>query len=895
MKSKWLKLACIGLATCVALPFAAACSPEQALSNEDRALKITSGDFDGVFNPFFATSAYDSTIVGQTQISMIGADDEGVNVTYGVDEPVVTLDYKETMYTASGAETPDGNQADKTVYQFVIKNGILFSDGVPLTAHDVLFNIYMYLDPNYTGSNTMYSTDIQGLQAYLAQDPQADEDSLSAMNTTFNTMANLRIEAIIRYCSVSGYTEQQKQDAIDQYNNFRRGVFEDYDASNGTDFADSYDAYDVGSADDESNSILSDLKKIREQFRTDLESTYNGIDMTSYQNEYSFDSNKPWQAFFYETGLIERQYKPGANNVPIYDKDSNGKYIMNWANISADYTAASEISKEEAIEYVYNYYSRENSANQSGIIDILTMFTTGTTMSTVFAGDDKEMYYDAIGMAVKNISGIKIKDASEFNGSTQYAAGEYDMLEITINGVDPKAKWNFAFTVAPMHYYSTPELTAAAMADEDYSEHFGVEFSSNTFMNFVKSRNSVPVGAGVYQASTQNDQTFKWETDANGNQTADSSASLQTVADGFRSSGIVYLLRNDYFYTTGGNIEEVYNAKIKHLNYQETSTINMVTSIVNDQVDISDPSASIENVSAVNQQSKLTTVTIETSGYGYIGFNAKFINDIDVRRGLMTVMNVGLVKAYYGDLAYELYRPFSTTSWVYEANSKAGLDKWNPKAYYPYDETGVAAGEYFTDAGYTRTANGWVNSAGEVLEFTFTIAGETDDHPANPVFLNAVAVLNKIGVKATIVTDGRALYKLASGDLEIWGAAWQSSLDPDMYQVYHKDSRATSVLNWGYDYLITQNKASAEEIKIINDLSDLIDEGREYLDEGQRAKVYREAADKVMELAIELPLYQRYDIYVYNNQVLDENSLYPEPTAYMGPFSEIWKVSYKGN
>ena len=124
MKSKWLKLACIGLATCVALPFAAACSPEQALSNEDRALKITSGDFDGVFNPFFATSAYDSTIVGQTQISMIGADDEGVNVTYGVNEPVVTLDYKETMYTASGAETPDGNQADKTVYQFVIKNGI---------------------------------------------------------------------------------------------------------------------------------------------------------------------------------------------------------------------------------------------------------------------------------------------------------------------------------------------------------------------------------------------------------------------------------------------------------------------------------------------------------------------------------------------------------------------------------------------------------------------------------------------------------------------------------------------------------------------------------------------------------------------------------------------------
>ena len=114
-----------------------------------------------------------------------------------------------------------------------------------------------------------------------------------------------------------------------------------------------------------------------------------------------------------------------------------------------------------------------------------------------------------------------------------------------------------------------------------------------------------------------------------------------------------------------------------------------------------------------------------------------------------------------------------------------------------------------------------------------------------------------------------------------------------MYQVYHKDSRATSVLNWGYDYLITQDNATAEEDRIINELSDLIDAGRETIIQSERALIYREATDLVMELAVEFPLYQRSDIYVYNSDVIDAASLYSPATPYMSPFAEIWKVSFK--
>ena len=113
-----------------------------------------------------------------------------------------------------------------------------------------------------------------------------------------------------------------------------------------------------------------------------------------------------------------------------------------------------------------------------------------------------------------------------------------------------------------------------------------------------------------------------------------------------------------------------------------------------------------------------------------------------------------------------------------------------------------------------------------------------------------------------------------------------------MYQVYHKDSRATSVLNWGYDYLVQDGNATSLEMGIINDLADLIEEGRETTNEAERAEIYREASDYVMELAVELPLYQRADMYVYNEAVIDASSLVQDPTPYMSPISQVWKISY---
>jgi len=144
-----------------------------------------------------------------------------------------------------------------------------------------------------------------------------------------------------------------------------------------------------------------------------------------------------------------------------------------------------------------------------------------------------------------------------------------------------------------------------------------------------------------------------------------------------------------------------------------------------------------------------------------------------------------------------------------------------------------------------------------------------------------------------VIPDSRALFKLASGNLAIWAAAWSASLDPDMYQVYHKDSKATSILNWGYDHIKTDG--TSEEKALVEEISQKIDEGRETIITAERAQIYRDASDLVMELAVELPVYQRSDMNVYNNKVLDATTFKKNPTPFAGPLSEMWKVSFIQN
>ena len=52
-----------------------------------------------------------------------------------------------------------------------------------------------------------------------------------------------------------------------------------------------------------------------------------------------------------------------------------------------------------------------------------------------------------------------------------------------------------------------------------------------------------------------------------------------------------------------------------------------------------------------------------------------------------------------------------------------------------------------------------------------------------------------------------------------------------------------------------------------------IEEARETLDETERKGIYSEALDLIMELAVELPTYQRDDLFAYNVNKIDSKTL----------------------
>jgi len=115
-----------------------------------------------------------------------------------------------------------------------------------------------------------------------------------------------------------------------------------------------------------------------------------------------------------------------------------------------------------------------------------------------------------------------------------------------------------------------------------------------------------------------------------------------------------------------------------------------------------------------------------------------------------------------------------------------------------------------------------------------------------------------------------------------------------MYKPYHIASTATSVDNWGYKE-IKANPTSEDyeyEYEIITELSDKIMEAREMSNRDTRTAIYAECLTLIMDLAVELPTYQRNDLVAYNKTVIDSESINQNPNFNAGVLYRIWELNY---
>lgn len=365
---------------------------KQIIDNENTRLVLAIGELDGVFNPFYSSSATDGEIVGMTQLSMFTTDING-KVAFGEDEACAVLDYE---------SVPQGSGDDQTTtYRFVLKNNLKFSDGKPLTMRDVLFNIYVYLDPVYTGSSTMYSTEIVGLAEYRTQSRNPNEQD--SFENDYETLAWERLERLA-------------EELQNVYDNNSGKVLTDAEVKAG--LQETIDLF-KGLAEAETNpeqkkellkygTLIEDYESTKKTFLNELKRDYQLAKGTAEDINFLDGKAKlttDTEAFLYNEGFITWNKKDEVFEYAFGEK-------------SKDWT------EEQAINAVYESYVPND------VPSVVFGSQTTNELLDAFTAAEKKAYFDSLGEQDKitNVSGITFANRTESVtvNNKNYAAPTYN-------------------------------------------------------------------------------------------------------------------------------------------------------------------------------------------------------------------------------------------------------------------------------------------------------------------------------------------------------------------------------------------------------------------------------------------------------------------------------------
>ena len=716
--------------------------------SSDGTLVLADTGFEGKFSPFFAASTADQHVIDLTNIALLGADRKGEMILKGIEGE--TREYNGTDYTYYGpADCEVTENADGTVtYAINMRDDLVFSDGTPITIDDVIFNLYVYMDPTYDGSATLYSMPIAGLDDY---------------RSSMTTLSKLIAEAGEDNTDNSLFTAEQQKAFWDAVN------------EGGAAFAQEIVDYCVSAG-------------------------------------YAADSNDV----------------------------ATAASAWGFDGLAADATAK-DFFLAIAEKYDWNFASMEAETAGSALSDLIPADVYAYSTTGVATGAD-----------VDTVSGI-------------VKTGDYSMT-ITTTELSNSMIYQLQLPIASLDYYGDRSLY-------DYDNHsYGFKKGD---LSKVRSVTSAPMGAGVY--------TFNKYSD-----------------------GVIYLDANPNYYEG--------EALIKHVNMKETQEADKITGVQAGTIDISDPSYSLEaanQIATINggnsdlDGSVITTRLMDYRGYGYIALSAENVkvgNDPaseeskDLRKAIMTVIAAYRdegINSYYGDTATIINYPMSNTSWAAPSVTDDGYKiaystDVDGNEIYTSDMSGdtkyaaalQAALGYFEAAGYT-VENGQVTAApaGAKMEYTVNIgASGNGDHPSFQVLTNAAAALKTIGFTLTVndLANASDLYSsYQSGVAEGWVAAWQSTNDPDMYQLY-------------------DSKGSTNYYEINDaDLDELIEAARQTTDQDARKAMYKEAMEIIMDWGVELPVYQRSEATIFSSERVDTTTIPNDMTPYWTYQSEINKIALK--
>ncbi len=412
-------------------------------------------------------------------------------------------------------------------------------------------------------------------------------------------------------------------------------------------------------------------------------------------------------------------------------------------------------------------------------------------------------------------SSIDIVGLDEYrNGDTSAISGITRIDELTctvlVNGVNIIGDRLLALQeIVPEHYY-------------------GENFKKGD-LSGVKAKSSAPLGSGPY------------------------------IFESYKNNIVTVKANEDYF---------LGSPDILYVKYQVIDEEQKISAVIKGDVDITDPSASLEVIDELEDEG-IPYSLVGYPGYGYIAISAKRVPDLKVREGLMHLMTRSqAITTYYGELAEIIERPMTPTLAEYPDEATE---------YWGYDP-GKAL-QCFLDAGYTQV-NGKLTRDGKQLVVEVGI-GEAASHPSTPILTQMANDLKALGGELIISDMDFSLLtnRVLRDDIDMWIMVWGNVTDPDMTQLY------------GSEYVKEggSNRTWIQDAELDALLAEIVTT----LDFDERKAKVAEALDIVMSWATILPVYQRKDMIIYNPDTIDMSTIPKDTSTYYNYVNEIEKLKLK--
>lgn len=167
--------------TTVAAAIADETEPSRVI--EKQPFRVALSDYSTTYSPFYSEGEFDALITKLTGVRLLPQDRNGQTVSDGIGGERRSYNGSYYQYEGIASLTEEYHEeTDETVHSIRLREDVTFSDGEPLDADDVIFTLYVLLDPSFSAQSSLRGAGIRGEVNYRLNSTIADtltEEELS--------------------------------------------------------------------------------------------------------------------------------------------------------------------------------------------------------------------------------------------------------------------------------------------------------------------------------------------------------------------------------------------------------------------------------------------------------------------------------------------------------------------------------------------------------------------------------------------------------------------------------------------------------------------------------------------------------------------------------------------